>query len=117
MRAFYVACTILLSVVILVICCSFAVLHCTDEMLSLCREIASDSSQAALTDLYAAWLDCRNFLSLSVQMDEISHAESSLLSMIAARHDPVARDTHLRIFTAALRRIADGCRFDLFSML
>jgi len=116
MRSFLTALLILSSVLILVFLNAAVISRESDELLLLCRETADGSAPDAADRLLAHWERCRRYFSLSTHYREIEAADSALLCALSAA-DPMTRDANLNLFAAALRRIDESQRFDLFNIL
>ena len=113
MRSFFIACSILLVICVLILFNTFYVTNKTSELDSICEELALTGSEESLTKLICEWEKSRFPLTLSVKHGEADRAENALCLLSEYLRSGNAADfrAELSLFRSALRHIADSQRF------
>lgn len=116
MRTFYIACAILLTIIIVIIINSCYVINKINTLLELCTEIENSGSPDSKIELIISeWQDCRGKLSISISHNEIERAENSLylFSSYNKTGDTANFIAQLESFKNALEHISDAQKFSL----
>lgn len=113
MRSFFIACTILLAICVLIIFNTFYVTTKTSELDAICEKLALTGSEISLTELICEWERARLPLTLSVKHGEADRAENALclLSEYLRAGNTADFLAELSLFRSALRHISDSQRF------
>ena len=116
MRSFIIASVILSVICIAIGLNTFYVTARTDELLSICETLKSNSSPHQIDLLLSKWESCRDIIALSIHRSDLENAESAIIALREYLDIPSDFNYHLAKLTEAIKRIADEQKFTVDSI-